>query len=621
MRFNILGGVLPIRPREALRDAFAGVTLASMNIPQVLGYTRIAGTPVVTGLYTVLLPLVAFAVFGSSRHLVVAANSATAAIFSGALSQMAPLGSDRYMALVGMLTLETAGVLLLARIFKAGFLADFLSRTVLVGFLTGVGLQVGVAMLGDMLGVAVTSRHTVVQLWEVARAAPLADGRVIGVSIFVAGTILLARRFAPRFPAPLVLVIGAIAASAWLDLAGRGFAIIGPVPGGLPSLKWPDVSWSDTLALTPVAASCFVMIIAQSAATARIYAVKHKERVDENADILAISAANAAAALSGAFVVNGSPTQTAMAEGAGARSQVAQFVFAAVVAVVLVFLTGPLQYLPRCVLAAIVFTIAVGMVDVQGLAAINRESRGEFLLASFTAVAVPTIGVEQGILLAIAASLVRHVRHSYRPFAMVLVPGAKETVGAFRSGPHDRSRAHRLPVRRRPLLRQRRPVRRPGARPRRRRAGAGPVVRRRLRRSLRPRLYRRPNGPRPHRRTEGGEGRPGAGARQRLPALGSGAARRRRGGRRRQDLRHPARGDRRRTRRRATRGRDEKFAHRLAVQPVTFTGPRGRWATSRPRRGPVLHGLERVPPAPLYAPPPGIFAPPHEVSSQRRYGR
>jgi SulP family sulfate permease len=434
MRFNILGGVLPIRPREALRDAIAGVTLASMNIPQVLGYTRIAGTPVVTGLYTVLLPLVAFAVFGSSRHLVVAADSATAAIFSGALSQMAPLGSDRYMALVGMLTLETAGVLLLARIFKAGFLADFLSRTVLVGFLTGVGLQVGVAMLGDMLGVAVTSRHTVVQLWEVARAAPLADGRVIGVSIFVAGTILLARRFAPRFPAPLVLVIGAIAASAWLDLAGRGFAIIGPVPGGLPSLKWPDVSWSDTLALTPVAASCFVMIIAQSAATARIYAVKHKERVDENADILAISAANAAAALSGAFVVNGSPTQTAMAEGAGARSQVAQLVFAAVVAVVLVFLTGPLQYLPRCVLAAIVFTIAVGMVDVGGLGAINRESRGEFLLASFTAVAVPAIGVEQGILLAIAASLVRHVRHSYRPFAMVLVPGAKERWEPFAPG-------------------------------------------------------------------------------------------------------------------------------------------------------------------------------------------
>ena len=418
----ILGGLLPIKPRAAARDAFAGVTLASMNIPQVLGYTRIAHTPVVTGLYTVLLPLVAFAVFGSSRHLVVAADSATAAIFSGSLSRMAPLASEKYMALVGMLTLETAGLLLIARVFKAGFLADFLSRTVLVGFLTGVGVQVGVAMLGDMLGVKVDSTRTLGQLWELAGRAASADGRVVGLSVFAAASILLGRRFAPRFPVPLVLVVGMIAASAWLHLAERGFAVIGPVPGGLPSLKWPDVTWGETLALMPVAGACFVMIIAQSAATSRVYAVKHKERVDENADILGLAAANAAAAVSGAFVVNGSPTQTAMAEGAGARSQVAQLAFAAVVAAVLIFLTGPLQYLPRSVLASIVFTIAVGMVDVRGLSAIRRESRGEFLLALFTAAAVPAIGVEQGILLAIAASLIRHVRHSYRPHTMVLVP-------------------------------------------------------------------------------------------------------------------------------------------------------------------------------------------------------
>ena len=381
-RLRLFGGLLPIRPREALRDAFAGVTLASMNIPQVLGYTRIAGTPVVTGLYTVLLPLIAFAVFGSSRHLVVAADSATAAIFSSSLSPMAPLASEKYMALVGMVTLETAGLLLLARIFKAGFLADFLSRTVLVGFLTGVGVQVGIAMLGDMLGVSVPSHRTLEQLWELALGAPLLDARVLALSIFVAASILLGRRFAPRLPVSLVLVVGMIAVSAWLHLAERGFAVIGPVPGGLPSLKWPDVTWSETLALLPVAASCFVMIIAQSAATARVYAVKHNERVDENADILGLAAANAAAAVSGAFVVNGSPTQTAMAEGAGARSQVAQLVFAAVVLVVLMFLTGPLQYLPRCVLASVVFTIAVGMVDVRGLSAIRRESRGEFLLAA-----------------------------------------------------------------------------------------------------------------------------------------------------------------------------------------------------------------------------------------------
>jgi SulP family sulfate permease len=425
MKINLLGGLLPFKPRAALRDVFAGLTLASMNIPQVLGYTRIAGTPVVTGLYTVLLPLAGFALFGSSRHLVVAADSATAAIFSSSLSRMAPLASAKYMALVGMLTLLTASLLLAARVFKLGFLADFLSRTVLTGFLAGVGVQVGVAMLGGMLGVSVASHRTPGQLWQLAQQARTFSAQSGGLSIFVVASILLGRRFAPRFPVSLALVVGTIAASAWFHLADHGFAVIGPVPGGLPSLKWPDVSWSETIALLPVAGSCFVMIIAQSAATSRVYGTIHKEHVDEDADILGLAVANAAAAISGAFVVNGSPTQTAMADQAGARSQIAQLAFAAVVLIVLLFLTGPLQYLPHCVLASIVFTIAVGMVDVRGLRAIRRESPGEYLLALFTAAAVPALGVEQGILLAIVLSLVRHVRHSYRPHTMVLMPNAE----------------------------------------------------------------------------------------------------------------------------------------------------------------------------------------------------
>ena len=159
MRLSLFAGLRPFSRSGAVRDSLAGVTLASMNIPQVLGYARIAGTPVVTGLYTVLLPLVAFAVFGSSRHLVVAADSATAAILSSSLSPMAAPASEKYMALVGMVALLTAGFLFLARIFKLGFLADFLSRTVLVGFLTGVGIQVDIAMLSDMFGVTVRSQQ------------------------------------------------------------------------------------------------------------------------------------------------------------------------------------------------------------------------------------------------------------------------------------------------------------------------------------------------------------------------------------------------------------------------------------------------------------------------------
>src|SRR5262245_34194417 len=424
MRRTVFASLRPFSRRGALRDALAGVTLASMNVPQVLGYTRIAGTPVVTGLYTVLLPLVAFAGFGSSRHLVGSADTATAAVFSSSLSRMATPASEKYMALVGMVALLTAGFLLLARILKLGFLADFLARTVLVGFLAGVGVQVGVAMLGDMLAVAAPSHNTAIQAWEVVRGLPGVNVPTTVLSTLVAGSILIGHRVAPRFPMSLIAVVGTIAVSAAFGFAERGIATIGPVPGGLPTIGLPEVSWRETLDLLPVAASCFVVIIAQSAATARVFALRYRERVDEDADILGLSAANAAAAVSGAFVVNGSPTQTAMADRAGARSQIAQLVFAGIVLLVLLALTGPLQYLPRGVLAAIVFTIAVGMIDVGGLRDIRRESPGEFLLALITAAVVVAVGVEEGIVLAIVLSLLRHVRHSYRPHTMVLTPDA-----------------------------------------------------------------------------------------------------------------------------------------------------------------------------------------------------
>jgi MFS superfamily sulfate permease-like transporter len=424
MQLTLFAAARPDGKRSALSDALAGATLASMNFPQVLGYTRIAGTPVITGLYTVLLPLVAFAVFGSSRHLVVAADSATAAIFSASLTRMAEPGSEKYMALAGMVALLTAGFLVVARIFRLGFLADFLARTVLVGFLTGVGFQVGIAMLGDMLGVATSSHRTVVQVFQILQGLTQVNLPTLGLSVAVAGSIILGRRFTPLLPVPLGVVLGSIVASALFHLANHGIAVIGPVPGGLPSLRLPDVSWDEALALLPVAGSCFVMIIAQSAATSRVYAQRYSERVDENADILGLAAANAAAAVSGAFVVNGSPTQTAMANNAGARSQFAQLVFAGIVLVVLLFLTGLLQYLPRCVLASVVFTIAVGMIDVVGLRAILSESPGEFRLAVLTTAAVVAIGVEQGILIAIALSLIRHVQHSYRAHTTLFVPDA-----------------------------------------------------------------------------------------------------------------------------------------------------------------------------------------------------
>ncbi|MBV1836495.1 SulP family inorganic anion transporter [Acetobacter estunensis] len=405
-----------------LRDVVAGLTLASVNIPQVLGYTRIAAMPAVTGLYTALLPPLAFALLGSSRHLVVAADSATAAILSGGLAPLAEPGSPHYVAMVGVVTLLCAAFLLVGRIFRLGFLADFLSLTVLMGFLTGVGLQVSLTMLPEMLGLHITGPTALIVFARTLTAFmhlhPLSAFLSLATVLCVTG----GRRFVPDAPIPLLVIVFAIAASWYWHFSDRGVAVIGPVADGLPSLHLPWLSWNETLELLPVAASCVFVIIAQSVATARSFATRFHESLDADADILGLSAANLAAAISGAFTVNGSPTQTAMGVRAGARTQRAQVVFSLTALVVLLFLTAPLQFLPRCVLASIVLVIAMGMVNMKGIRALRHESPGEFRLALITAAAVVAINVQQGIFLAIAISLFRHVRHSYEPHTMILHP-------------------------------------------------------------------------------------------------------------------------------------------------------------------------------------------------------
>jgi sulfate permease, SulP family len=429
---NLFQGMRPVKRAGALRDALAGIVFAAMDIPQALGYTRIAGMPIITGLYALLLPLLAFAAFGSSRYLVVAADSATAAILRGGLTGMAPAASARYVALAGLVALLTAGFLLLARLLKLGFVADFLSQTVLVGFLTGIGFQVGISVLGQMLGIPVGSRKTVVQLYEVCRGLPHVHLPTLLISAVVLATVLLLHRLAPRVPGALLAVVGATAASAALDFAGRGISTIGPVLGGLPHLGLPDVHWGDIPSLVEVAGSCAIMILTQSAATSRVYASRHHQRLDADQDIVGLAAANTAAAFSGSFVVNGSPTQTAMVEGVGSQSQIAQVTTAAVVALVLLFLTRPLQFLPHCVLGVLVFLVAIKMINLRGMRAIRQESPQEFALALTTAIVVITVGVEQGILLAMVLSLLRIVHHSYHPRSGVM---SAESDGTWKLNP------------------------------------------------------------------------------------------------------------------------------------------------------------------------------------------
>jgi sulfate permease, SulP family len=417
----VLEGILPIERSRVPVEALAGLTLAAVGIPEVLGYAKIAGMPLVTGLYTLLLPMAVYAVLGSSRHLVVAADSATAVILAAALTGLAATGSEQYVRLAGLAALLTGGMLFVARLAGLAFLANFLSRTVLVGFLTGVGIQVAAGQLPDMLGVTAAGRQTVPKLVNTVRALPHVHWADLAVSVAVVVIVLAARLINRRIPGLLIAVIIAIIVSWAADLAAHGVAVIGPVPRGLPSLGLPALGWHDTGALLGAAASMFVVILAQSAATSRAYATKYEEPFSEATDLVGLGAANAAAAFSGTFVVNGSPTKTQIVDSAGGRRQLSQLTASAVVLIALVLLTGPLRYLPDAALAAVVFVIAVELIDVQGMRHILALRKHEFAVALLTAAAVVVLGVEYGIVVAIIASMVDHLRHSYSPINSVLV--------------------------------------------------------------------------------------------------------------------------------------------------------------------------------------------------------
>ena len=432
----ILQGLLPLDRARLPIDAIAGATLAALAIPEVMGYAKIAGMPVITGLYTIVLPVIVFAFLGSSRHLVVGADSATAAILAtGLVATGAAAGSPEYVALAGLAALMCAVFLLAARLLRLGFIANFLSRSVLIGFLTGVGIQVAMGQVAGMFGVDAGSGTTLEKFANTLRAIPSSTSTsTLAVSIAVLAVIIGLERINKKIPGALLAVVGSIVASNLLDLSAKGVSVLGTVPGGLPSVSVPAgvMTVGNITALTPMVVSLFVVILAQSAATSRAYAVKYGDSFEENVDLVGLGLANAAAGFTGTFPVNGSPTKTEMVDSAGGRSQFSQLTAAGIVVVVLLFLTGPLAYLPNAVLASVVFLIGIRLVDIAGMRDIVRVRPAEFVVALLTATVVVVVGVEEGIILAIILSIIIHIEHSYHPFDR-LITGAPDGEVVFSS--------------------------------------------------------------------------------------------------------------------------------------------------------------------------------------------
>ena len=422
-------------------DVLAGVTLAAVAVPEVMGYTSIAQTPVITGLYTIIFPTLLFALLGSSRLLVVGADSATAAILAAGLAGLGISGlspnSSEWVAWTSLVALVCGGMLILARLLRLGFLGDFLSASVLIGFLTGVGISVLTGQLPDILGIPKGSGNWFEQQWNTL--THLADASLWTVA-FAAGTLLIiigCKLISRKIPGAVIAVVLSIVLSNVLDASSHGVAVIGPVQGGMPPFGLPQgLDLGDIPAVMGVALSCFFLIIAQSAATSRSFAMKHSERVDINKDIVGLAGANIAAGLTGTFVVNGSPTKTEILDEQRGRSQMANITMSLVVIVVVLFLTRFLTNMPVAVLAAIVFMIGLGLIDIKGLRRLRAARVSEFVIACVTAVVVFAWGVEEGIILAIALSVVELVRRAYTPsdFLVGVDKGGEPTYMAAEPG-------------------------------------------------------------------------------------------------------------------------------------------------------------------------------------------
>jgi MFS superfamily sulfate permease-like transporter len=342
-----LQGLLPFDKARLGPDIMAGITLAALGIPEVMGYTKIIGTPVITGLYTLFLPVLVFALFGSSRHLVVSADSATAAMVAAALTSLSfTANTARYIELTSLIALVAAAALLLARILRLGFLADFLSRTVLIGFLSGVGVQVAVGELHEMLGIEKGGHGFFRQLLFTFQHLGDAHLPSLFIALAVLTIIVGFELLAPRFPGALLAVIGLTAASAYFHWGERGIPIVGRVPSGLPHLGLPHITYGDVMMVLPISFSCFIVILAQSAATSQAYALRYRDRFDQNVDLIGLSLANAAAGCSSTFVVNGSPTKTAMVDTAGGRSQWSHLTTTAAVVLMVLIVFDPAVKLP-----------------------------------------------------------------------------------------------------------------------------------------------------------------------------------------------------------------------------------------------------------------------------------
>jgi high affinity sulfate transporter 1 len=352
------------------RDLVAGLTVWAVLVPEALAYATIAGVSPVVGLYAAPPALVFYALFGSSRHLVVGPMSATAALSAAAVADVATGGDAA--ALTAALAVVTGVVALVAGLLRLGFVSNFISEPVLKGFIIGLALTIIVGQLPKLAGLERGDGNAFEQAWDLLTS--LGDTSLTTLAVGLASLALLLglRRFAPRVPGSLVAVAAGVVAVALANLDDHGVAIVGHIDAGLPSLARPDVAAADYGLLVTAAVGVAFVGFAEGLGAAKAYATKEHDEIDANRELLGLGAANVAAGVASGMVVNGSLSKTAVNGGAGARSQVSGLFVAALTLVTLVLLTGLFEDLPEATLAAVVIAAVIELVDLRSLGELRR---------------------------------------------------------------------------------------------------------------------------------------------------------------------------------------------------------------------------------------------------------
>ena len=401
-------------------DLFAGLSVAAVALPVSIAYAELAGLSPAVGLYASIGPLLAYALFGTSPQLMVNPDAASCAILAAAVTPLAGGDPSLYLSLATALTLFTGILCMLASVFRLGVLANFLSRPILVGFLNGIALSIFLGQIGKVLGFQVTASKIVPKLLEIISKLPSTQMPTLLVTLFSIAVLLLVRKFITKVPAALaVLVLSAVVVKLF-DLQTLGVAVLAPVPAGLPALALPIVPLDTVPQLLGSGAGLALVLFTSGTITSRSFASRGGYEVDVDRELVAYGAANIASSLAQGFVVTGADSRTAMAVTAGGKTQVTGLVAATVIALVLLFFTGPLQFVPLAALGVVLISAALSLLDFSSLRLLWRMDRRECGLSLVTTAGVVALGSINGILIAVALAIVRFVKHTARPSVELL---------------------------------------------------------------------------------------------------------------------------------------------------------------------------------------------------------